>query len=59
MKYQIENVHSGVVLGDYEADSAAQALDKMAQDAGYKDYADAQEVAPAMPGEIAVSEISA
>ncbi|MCR2832166.1 hypothetical protein NR402_18180 [Acidithiobacillus ferrooxidans] len=57
MKYQIENARSGIVLGTYDADTPAQALDLLAKDAGYKDYADAQEVAPAVPGEIVVSEI--
>ncbi|MHB8180083.1 MAG: hypothetical protein ACYDDR_04570 [Acidithiobacillus ferrivorans] len=59
MKYQIENTHSGVVLGVYDAETPAQALDLMAQDAGYKDYADAQKVVPAKPGEIAIHEVSA
>jgi hypothetical protein len=57
MKYQIENTHSGVVLGTYDADTPAQALDMLAQDAGYKDDSEAQEVAPVVPGEIVVSEI--
>ena len=57
MKYQIENTHSGVILGTYESDTPARALDLLAQDAGYKDYAAAQRVAPSVPGEIVVSEV--
>ena len=52
MKYIIENTLSGVVLGDYEGQTPADALDAMARDAGYSDYAQACEVAPAEPGEI-------
>ena len=59
MIYQIENTQSGIILGTYEADTPHEALDRMAQDAGYKDYAAAQKVAPAVPGEIVVSEIDA
>lgn len=40
MKYMIENRESGAMLGTYEAETEDQALDKMAQDAGYKDYSD-------------------
>ena len=56
MMYTIENTISGVILGTYDAKSEAHALDLMAQDAGYKDYAEAQRVAPSMPGEIIVIE---
>ena len=54
MRYQITNTGSGADLGTYEAPTAAAALDLMAQDAGYADYARAQLVAPAEQGEIAV-----
>lgn len=52
--YTIENAHSGIVLGTYEAASEHGALDAMARDAGYGDYADLQAQIPAHPGEIIV-----
>jgi hypothetical protein len=54
MLYRIENTHSGIVLGDYEAESAAEALDAMARDAGYQDYADLEDRVPSEPGAIEV-----
>ena len=45
-KYQIENGKTGVVLGIYEAKTEAAALDLMAQDAGYANYADAEAESP-------------
>jgi hypothetical protein len=56
--YQIHNRNSGLTLGVYEANSEADALDAMARDAGYADYADLCEVAPASEGEIVVREVS-
>ena len=53
-KYQITNTISGVELGVYEGATEAEALDAMARDAGYSDYAECCEVAPARQGEIAV-----
>lgn len=44
-RYQIENTISGVVLGVYEGASKADALDAMARDCGYRDYADCCAVA--------------
>jgi hypothetical protein len=45
--YRIENPTTGVCLGDYQGATAQEALDAMARDAGYADYAEAQTVAPA------------
>ena len=53
--YRIENTRSGVVLGEYEGDTAENALDTMARDAGYADYAACCEVAPVADGEILVT----
>lgn len=36
--YRIENLTSGAVLGNFEADSESEALDKMARGAGYRSY---------------------
>jgi len=45
-KFQIENTKSSVILGVYEAETKDQALDMMAQDAGYASYADLQDEVP-------------
>lgn len=43
-KFQIANRTSALDLGTYEAATEEEALDLMAQDAGYADYANAAEV---------------
>jgi len=37
-KFEIVQTTSGVILGIYEGETAEQALDAMAQDAGYSTY---------------------
>ena len=57
-KFQIENTISGGVLGIYEAETGQEALDIMAVDAGYRDYEEAQTIAPSKVGEILVTKIN-
>ena len=45
MRYRITSAQ-GVELGTYEANSEAEALNKLARDAGYKDQADAEQQIP-------------
>lgn len=52
--YEITNARIGVALGVYEGATEAEALDAMARDAGYADYAECCEVVPARDGEIVV-----
>lgn len=53
--YMIENTLSGVIIGEYEAADEDGALDAMARDAGYRDYAACCEGVPFTIGEIAVT----
>jgi len=53
--YFIENALSGCALGEYEAADEAGALDALAMDAGYADYAACCAAAPAEFGEIRVT----
>ncbi len=53
--FVIENTLMGIVLGFYRAETEAEALDKMAQDAGYKNYAEALHEVPTEPGEIVIT----
>jgi len=54
--YSISNTRSGVVLGVYEGATESEALDAMARNAGYRDHAEAESVAPTLPGELLVEE---
>lgn len=38
--FQINQTVSGVIIGTYEGETPEQALDAMAQDQGYADYAE-------------------
>lgn len=53
-RYRIVNTAYGTDLGVYEAKDEAGALDALARDAGYNDYAHANTVAPSPEGEILV-----
>lgn len=55
--YEIANAKSGFILGRYAAETANEALEMMAQDAGYASYAAANEAAPAKDDEIVVAEM--
>ena len=56
-KYLITNSRSGMDLGVYKGDTEEEALDAMARDAGYSDYAECCEAAPAREGEIVVTRV--
>jgi hypothetical protein len=55
--YQITNRISGEILGVYRGISEDDALDAMARDAGYADYAACCAAAPAEEGEIQITEM--
>ena len=55
-RYRIINAAAGTVLGEYNADSAEEALDMLAQDAGYRDYEYARSVIAATGENVVVSE---
>lgn len=56
-RFQIENTISGVILGEYFAETESEALDLLAQDAGYANHAQACDVAPMQDGELMVSHV--
>jgi len=53
--YSIQNCQSGALLGYYRAASPDEALDALARDAGYRDRAEAEAVAPSK-GQLVVVE---
>ena len=56
--FQIENTRFATILGVYEGADEAEALDAMARDAGYADYADCcAEIAG--EGDLLVTEVKA
>jgi hypothetical protein len=50
--FKVENIKSWYVFGNYMAENEEHALDVYARDAGYRDFAEACEVAPVEEGEI-------
>lgn len=54
-RYEISNQHSGLTLGIYDGEGEREALDAMAWDAGYTNYAAMCVVAPVQDGEIIVT----
>ena len=53
-KWRVGNATSGADLGIFEGETEQDALDAMAREAGYADYAESQREAPADPGAIVV-----
>ena len=54
--YTIANRHSGLVLGVFWCSSESAALDMLAQDAGYTDYAALCAVVPSQANELSITE---
>jgi hypothetical protein len=57
-RFKIENTVSGTVIGEFDADDEQDALDAMAREAGYRDHAEACEVAPTSSSEMRVIRVS-
>jgi hypothetical protein len=53
--YTIANTHSGVILGVFYCETEANALDMMAEDAGYDNYAALCHLVPAQDGELSIT----
>ena len=56
-RWRITNIAAGVILGTYEGTTEAEALDALARDAGYTDYAEADAVGKSNAGELRVERI--
>lgn len=56
--FRIENRASGLVLGEYEGDTQAEALDAMARDAGHTNFAAACEVTEEDGSDLIVTEVA-
>jgi hypothetical protein len=56
--FNICNAISGTDFGSYEGDTEEEALDALAIEAGYRDFAEALRVSPAALDEIIVTRIS-
>jgi hypothetical protein len=54
-RYLIKNNFSGVVYGEYEGETEADALDAFARESGYVNYATVRKLAPSRDSEIAVT----
>ncbi|HAX81606.1 MAG TPA: hypothetical protein DCY40_03425 [Actinobacteria bacterium] len=57
--WEISNPRSGAILGRWDAATAEAALDAMARDAGYADYADCCEQVPPPDGGLDVVNLDA
>lgn len=57
--FEISNATSGQVLGVYHAESKDAALDMLARDAGYADYAEVLAICPASDSDVLIAEIGA
>lgn len=56
--FRIENSKSGADLGVYEGETAADALDAMARDAGYADYQHCAETTGSDESDLIITEVA-
>ncbi len=58
--YEIQNANTAYVLGVYEGETEEEALDAMARDAGYQDYASiAEQQGQADEDDLVITEVDA
>lgn len=57
-KFQIANIRTSLILGTYEAETPALALEAMAVAAGYDSHAQAERVSPTREGDLTVTDSS-
>ena len=55
--FHIENVRSGEEIGRYYAETAGDALNAMARNAGFEDFARACEISPEIKREVVIFEL--